>query len=103
MKVPRAVSSDKPIANGKGVHCEVESERSPRQTFDPTNRNFVRHMQVDKAAKQAEVLKLLGTCGVNEADTRRERLSPYPGRALRHDPTTLGHGVKLTESSQPKP
>ena len=69
MKVPRAVSSDKPIADGKGVHREVESERSPRQTFDPTNRNFVRHLQVDKAAEQAEIQKLLGTCGVYEADT----------------------------------
>jgi hypothetical protein len=69
VKVPRAVSSDKLIADDKGVHCEVESERSLRQTFDPTNRNFVRHMQADKAADQAEVQKLLGTCGVNEADT----------------------------------
>ena len=69
MKVPRAVSSDKPIADGKGVHCEMESERSPRQTFDPTNRNFVRHKQADKAASQAEVQKLLRTCNVNEADT----------------------------------
>ena len=69
MKVPRAVSSDKPIADGKGVHREVESERSPRQTFDPTNRNFVRHLRMDKAANQAKVQKLLGACGVNEADT----------------------------------
>ena len=69
MKVPRAVSSDKPTADGKGVHREVESERSPRQTFDPTNRNFVRHKQADKAAKQAKVRKLLGACDVNEADT----------------------------------
>ena len=64
MKVPRAVSSDKPTADGKGVHREVESERSPRQTFDPTNRNFVRHKQADKAANQVEVPKLLGTCNV---------------------------------------
>ena len=68
MKVPRAVSSDKPIVDGKGVHREMESERSPRQTFDPTNRNFVRHKQVDKATTQAEVQKLFGACGVNEAD-----------------------------------
>ncbi len=68
MEVPRAVGSDKPIVKGKGVHCEVESERSPRRTFDPTNRNFVRHKQADKAAKQAEVQKLHGACNVNEAD-----------------------------------
>ena len=68
MKVPRAVSSDKPIVDGKGVHREVESERSSRQTFDPTNRNFVRHKQADKAARQAEVQKLRGACGVDEAD-----------------------------------
>ena len=68
MKVPRAVGSDKPIVNSKGVHSEEESERSLRQTFDSTNRNFVRHKQEDKAAKQAEVQKLHRACNVNEAD-----------------------------------
>ena len=29
------------IANSKGVHCEVESERSRRQTSDLTYRNFI--------------------------------------------------------------
>ena len=29
------------IANSKGVHCEVESERSWRQTSDLTYRNFI--------------------------------------------------------------
>ena len=29
------------IAKGKGVHREVESERSRRQTSDLTNRNFI--------------------------------------------------------------
>ena len=30
------------LAKSKGVHCEVESEGSWRQTFEPTNRNCVR-------------------------------------------------------------
>ena len=67
MKVPRAVGSDKPIANSKGVHREVESERSSRQSFDSTNRNIVRHMWMDKSARQDEVLKLHGIHGVNDA------------------------------------
>ena len=29
------------IAKGKGVHREVKSERSRRQTFDLTDRNFI--------------------------------------------------------------
>ena len=29
------------IAKGKGVHRELESERSRRQTSDLTNRNFI--------------------------------------------------------------
>ena len=29
------------IAKGKGVHREVKSERSRRQTSDLTNRNFI--------------------------------------------------------------
>ena len=30
-----------PIAESKGVHCEVESEGSRRQKFDKTNRNLI--------------------------------------------------------------
>ena len=44
------------IAKGKGVHREVKSERSQRQTSDLTDRNFIRHMTVGKAARQAKAL-----------------------------------------------
>jgi len=38
VKVPSAGDSTKRIAEGKGVHREVESEGSSRQTVGPTNR-----------------------------------------------------------------
>ena len=34
--------SGQPLAKSKGVHREVESERSWRQKFEPTNRNYIR-------------------------------------------------------------
>ena len=54
MKVPSAGGSTKRIARGKGVHREVESEGSPRQTVGPTNRNRIRHAIVGKVAEQTE-------------------------------------------------
>jgi hypothetical protein len=30
------------MSDGKGVHCEVESEVSLKQTLEPTSRNFIR-------------------------------------------------------------
>ena len=45
------------IANGKGVHREVESEGSLRQTSGLTYRNLILRLKdVDKFAKQNEVL-----------------------------------------------
>ncbi len=54
VKVPSAGDSTKRIAEGKGVHREVESEGSSRQTVGPTNRNRIRHMRVGKVATQTE-------------------------------------------------
>ena len=54
VKVPSAGGSTKRIARGKGVHREVESEGSPRQTTDLTNRNDMRHTRVGKSAIQDE-------------------------------------------------
>ena len=51
---PERRGSTKRIAKGKGVHREVESEGSPRQTVGPTNRNRIRHTIEGKAAEQAE-------------------------------------------------
>ena len=43
-------------AKSNGVHREVESERSLRQTSGLTDRNFIsRHKTVDETAKQVKV------------------------------------------------
>ena len=42
MKVLSTPGSGKCIAEGKGVHREMESEGSPRQTLGLTNRNHMR-------------------------------------------------------------
>lgn len=56
-KSPSRPNSGKATAEGKGVHREVESEGSLRQTSDPTYRNLIpRLMRVDKSAKQDKVL-----------------------------------------------
>ena len=54
MQVPSAGGSTKRIAKGKGVHREVGSEGSPRQTVGSTNRNRIRHTIVGKVARQTE-------------------------------------------------
>ena len=55
-KSPSHPDSGKATAESKGVHREVESEGSRRQTSDPTYRNLIpRLMRVDKSAKQDEV------------------------------------------------
>ena len=45
MKVLSVPGSGKHIAKGKGVHREVESEGSPRQTLGLTNRNHIRQVR----------------------------------------------------------
>ena len=45
MKVLSVPGSGKHIAKGKGVHCEVEFEGSPRQTLGLTNRNHIRQLR----------------------------------------------------------
>ena len=55
-KSPSRPDSGKATAESKGVHCEVESEGSFRQTSDPTYRNLIsRLMRVDKSAEQDKV------------------------------------------------
>ena len=55
-KSPSHPDSGKATAEGKGVHREVESEGSLRQTSDPTYRNLIpRLMRVDKSARQDKV------------------------------------------------
>jgi len=50
------VGSYQPLAEGKGVRCEAESEGSHRQNPEPRNTNHIRHNQQDEFAKQNEVL-----------------------------------------------
>lgn len=42
------------------------------------DKNLIRHVTLNKSAKQGEVQKQNGTVGVNEATTRGERSSYYP-------------------------
>jgi hypothetical protein len=44
-----------PLVNSKGVHCEVESEGSWRQSSALMNKNIIRQACVDEFAKQNEV------------------------------------------------
>ena len=54
VKVPSAGGSAKRIVKGKGVRREAESERTPRQTVGPTNRNRIRHTRAGESAEQDE-------------------------------------------------
>ncbi len=62
------VCNRQPLAEGKGVHREVESEGSRRQSPALRNTNRIRQNRLDKAAKQAEVQRLHGRRDVNAAE-----------------------------------
>ena len=83
------VCSRQPLADGKGVHREVESEESRRQTSAPRNMNHIRHIRWDKIAKQIEVLRLHGHRSVNVAGTWRESYQLYHGRSHGHAETEV--------------
>ena len=61
------VCNRQPLAEDKGVHREVESERSRRQSSALRNTNHIRHNRLDKAATQAKVQRLHGRRDVNMA------------------------------------
>jgi hypothetical protein len=75
------VCSSQPLAEGKGVHCEVESEGSPMQNSDLRNTNKIRHILWDELAIQNDVQKLHGHKGVDVAGTWNESYLPYHGRS----------------------
>jgi len=75
------VCSCQPLAKSKGVHREVESEGSWRQSSDPRNTNIIRHIRLDEFAKQNEVRKLHGNRSVNDAGTWNEGYLSYRGRS----------------------
>lgn len=49
------VGSYQPLAEGKGVRCESESEGSLWQNPEPRNTNCIRHIQQDEVAIQTEI------------------------------------------------
>ena len=55
MKVPNSPGSGKSIAEHQGVRRVAGAEGRCRQIFEPTNRNFIRLIRMDKGAKQLEV------------------------------------------------
>ena len=75
------VCSCQPLADGKGVHCEVESKGSLMQNSDLRNTNNIRHILWDEFAKQNEVQKLHGHKSVNVAGTWNESYLSYHGRS----------------------
>lgn len=74
------VCNRQPLAKGKGVHREVESEGSRRQNSAPRNTNLIRHNRWDETAKQVKVQRLHGHRDVNEAGTWSESELSYRGR-----------------------
>ena len=81
------VCSCQPLANSKGVHWEVESEGSRRQSSDPRNTNIIRHIRLDEFARQNEIPKLHGNRSVNDAGTWDEGYLSYHGRSHRRAET----------------
>jgi hypothetical protein len=84
VKAPSAGCSPKRIAKGKGVHREVESVESRRQTTGLTNKNHIRHFQAGKAARQAEDQTLPGAWSVYAAGKWSERDEDILTTALRY-------------------
>ena len=83
------VCSRQPLAEGKGVHREEESEGSRRQISAPRNTNHIRHIRWDEIAIQIEVQRLHGHRSVNMTGTWRESYQPYRGRSHGHVETEV--------------
>ena len=97
--------SRQPLAKGKGVHREVESEGSRRQIFAPRNTNHIRHIRRDELAKQSEIQKLHGRRSVDVAETRGEGYLSYHGRSHGHAETEYEAWIetRFAMRSQPRP
>jgi hypothetical protein len=81
VQVHYGVGSNQPLAQGKGVRCEAESEGSRRQSPEPRDTNNIRHIRSDEFAKQNEVLLLPGDRSVYVAVTWDESKLSYRGRS----------------------
>ena len=94
--------SFQPLAKSKGVHREVESEGSWRQSSDPRNTNIIRHIRSDEFAKQNEILKLHGGRGVNDAGIWNEGYLSYHGRPGGRAETEYAARLTIAARSQPR-
>jgi hypothetical protein len=89
------VCNRQPLAEGKGVHREVESEGSRRQNSAPRNTNRIRHIRWDEIARQIEVQRLHGHRSVNTAGVWSESMLPYHGRS--HGRAETEYEVRLKQ------
>lgn len=86
------VCSYQPLAKGKGVHREVESEGSRRQNSSPRNTNSIRHILWDEFATQNEILKLHRHRGVNTAGIWNESYRLTTGDLTDVQKRSMKHG-----------
>ena len=94
MQVPNPPGSGKDIAEGKGVHREVESEGS--RMWEQTN-----HGQISGLTSKPN--NYTESCRIDVADRWRERSVWYPGRSARHaskEVTTAKSSAERTEVSR---
>ena len=70
-----------PLAEGKGVHREVESEGSRMQNSAPRNTNIIRHKRGMSLHDKAKSNKRHGHGTVNDVGTWNESDLPYRGRS----------------------
>jgi hypothetical protein len=69
------------LVNSKGVHREVESERSWRQKSEPTNRNLIRRVRMGDDANESKAPYCTEFLNVNKEATWTESLLSYPERS----------------------
>lgn len=92
------VCSRQPLAKGKGVLREEESEGSQRQISAPRYTNHIRHNQSGKTAIQVEAQRLHGDWDVDMAGTWSESELPYRGRS--HGRAETGYEARIKASCE---
>jgi hypothetical protein len=94
-----------PLAKGKGVHREVESEGSRRQSSAPRNTNIIRHKRGTSLLFKAKSNKRHGHGTVNDVGTWNESDSSYRGRSHGRVELKSRNAVetRFTVRSQQKP
>ena len=77
------VCNRQPLAEDKGVHREVESEGSRKQSSALRNTNHIRHTRWDEATRQVEIQRLHGQRSVNMAGMWSESEDTLPREVSR--------------------